>query len=216
MMSRIPRELALVALLGLAGACASPIEYDLLVNGYLEGESGTLLETSGSFHVAADEKAPNPLLERELARKIGNRIEEAGFSIAPEGEADWVVRFAYGSSSELIHRTEYVPDHFGTGLYHRGWFLGGFHATGDFITRSETEYAHHLTLKVVKGDAYRKGDPEVVIWVGEARARTGQPDLRRALDFLLRGLFSVFARDTGRGIRFTLVEEPTEEETESP
>ncbi|MBI5866549.1 MAG: hypothetical protein HZB38_18950 [Planctomycetes bacterium] len=159
-----------------------------------------------------------PLLEREVGRKIEVLLRQRGYTIKPVGEANHVL-FAYFAidSGNTVSGTRnvYVP---GGTAYTNVYTSTGQWATATtqlpgrteqrsysytFFTRylGTTLYDHK---RFVASTAEKKDD--AVVWRATTTSAGGSSDLRSVIDFLLVATFEHFGSDTGKQVRETLGE----------
>ena len=68
----------------MAGCCLSgcgPTLYNVNVNGYTDPAAPTQVAPGGSFFVIENQKAQNPLLEKEIAGKINKLLTNKGYAL---------------------------------------------------------------------------------------------------------------------------------------
>jgi hypothetical protein len=112
----------LLCLLGIAAfGCASARTYQVQVNGYTDS-AAPLLATGASLFVLEDQKAQNPLLEKEIKGKIDNLLVKHGYLLAPYDKAQFYLLFTYGmeTSGTVTIAGPIVPG--------RGWSGFGYSA----------------------------------------------------------------------------------------
>ncbi|MFH2000206.1 MAG: hypothetical protein ABIK28_11030 [Planctomycetota bacterium] len=191
----------------LSAGCTMVPKYDILVNGYLDHEGGFVSGTR--FFVLHDEHVPNPLFDKELSDQVNELLVKAGHrTVVTVDEADFCVRFCYGTGSSPQLSTEYFEDPFMPypfygyyGCYGPRW---GFYHSPRIVNTVRTLHTHSLTLQVLEAETFRKEGVAKPAWVGETSCSTTSPDLRAALHFMLYALFQYFGEDTKIGRIVTL------------
>ena len=88
----------LVAGSGLSGC--GPTLYSINVNGYTDPAAPTQLAPGGSFFVIENQKAQNPLLEKEIAGKINKLLTNKGYALTSYDKAQYYLLFSYGVGQE--------------------------------------------------------------------------------------------------------------------
>lgn len=196
---------AVICLLFLGGCTMTP-KYDILVNGYLDHDKE--FGPGSAFYVIQNEEAANALFEKELAGKVNDLITEAGYRVASLEDADFCIRFYYGTGTGTQIKTEYIDDpfmHYHFHGYHR-WYGGcwGYHPSPRIVNKVSMLYHHGMSLQILEAEPYRKDGTEEIAWVGETSCSTSLPDLRTALHFMFKALFKYFGEDTQVGRIVTL------------
>lgn len=198
-----------------AAGCTGPA-YTLLVNTYaVQAEAEAPPFPAGArFAVLTDPSAVNPLLERETARKIEAFIVQEGYTLTSLKQADFAVRFRYGTGPMGI-RAEAVTEPVPGPAFYTGWGLGygwpggwyGWYGWERPVVFVEHRFFHGLLVYAYKAARYREGKRDAV-WVGECTARSRSPDLRAALPVMLEALFARFGTDTKKGVTVRVEEDP--------
>lgn len=174
--------------------------YKIRLNGYLDEGGENVFEAGARFHILEGEYEDNPILAKKTGEGIRALLEEAGFKAVSLEEADFGIRFRFGSSTGVRYVTEYVPGYWGPYPYCH-WSYGfhtyyGWYGGGRVVTYSRFDYNHLLILQVFDAAKFREDQSMRMIWVGEAASRSPTPDLRTAIAYLLRALFDLFGEDT--------------------
>jgi hypothetical protein len=178
--------------------CASARMYQVQVNGYTDS-AAPLLAPGASLFVIEDQKAQNPLLEKEIKGKIDNLLVKDGYLLAPYDKAQFYLFFTNGLGTP---QTVSVTGPIGPG---RGWSEFGYSAYlpaayGPYGTETLTLYDRWLRLTVVEGKYYRETGKSRTVWVGEARSIGTSTDLREVLIPLLIAAFEQFGKNTGKAL----------------
>jgi hypothetical protein len=188
--------------------CASVRTYQVLVNGYTEG-AAPVLAPGASFFVREDEKAANPLLEKEVKAKIERLLERQGYFLVPYDRADFYLSFAYGlGTPQSVSVTGpswgvgwgFGPGFCGPGVGYGVYWPGG----GPGTTEVQALYDRWLRLTVVEGKYSRDTGKSRTVWVGDARSTGTSADLREVLNFLLFADFEHFGKNTGKAVPATI------------
>lgn len=195
-------------LLGVLGTvisgCASVRTYQVQVNGYTEGAAPSLA-AGASLVVLEDQKAQNPLLEKEIKAKVEVLLEKQGLVLAPYDRADYYLSFTYGLGTpqtvSVTGPTWGVGWGFGPGYGGRGISTGIYWpGCGPLYTETQALYDRWLRLTVVEGKHYRDTGKSRTVWVGEARSTGASSDLREVLNSLLIAAFEQFGQNTGKAV----------------
>jgi hypothetical protein len=178
--------------------CASSRTYQVQVNCYTDS-AAPLLAPVASLFVMEDQKAQNPLLEKEIKDKIDNLLVRDGYLLAPYDKAQFYLFFTYGLETS---GTVTVAGPIGPG---RGWSGFGYSAYlptkyGPYAMDTLTLYDRWLRLTVVEGKYYRETGKSRTVWVGEVRSTGSSSDLREVLSPLLIGAFEQFGKNTGKAL----------------
>ncbi len=189
----------LLGLLSLATlGCASARTYQVQVNGYT-GSAAPLLAPGASLFVIEDQKAANPLLEKEIKGRIDDLLVKQGYLLAPHDKAQFYLFFTYGLGPS---QTVTITGPIGPG---RGWAEFGYNAYlpaafGPYATDTLTLNDRWLRLTVVEGKYYRETGKPRAVWVGEARSLGASADLREVISPLLIAVFEQFGKNTGKAV----------------
>lgn len=188
-------------LLGLLVCLGCAATYQIMVNGYTDPAAQVRFAPGARFCVVDNQKAANPLLEKEIRAKIQRMLTLSGFSLAPSEQAEYLLLFTYGigpgASSVMV-----APE-WGVGFGGGGRYWGGGYAFfwPGFTTYSTAAvYDRWLLLNVVSAREYREGGQARPLWVGESRSSGTSADLREAVDALLVAAFQQFGRNTGKAV----------------
>jgi hypothetical protein len=178
--------------------CASSRTYQVQVNSYTDS-AAPLLVPGASVFVIEDQKAQNPLLEKESKGKIDNLLMRHGYLLAPYDKAQFYLSYTYGLEAS---GTVTVAGPIGPG---RGWEGFGYSAYlpakyGPYAIDTLTLYDHWLRLTVVEGKYYRETGKSRTVWVGEARSAGTSSDLKQVIGPLLIAVFEQVGKNTGRAL----------------
>lgn len=191
--------LLLILALFLSG-CA-PLTYQVQVNGYTQPGAAAPLAPAAAIFVIDNHEAKNPLLEKEIAGKIGKLLEKQGYSLAPFEKADYYLLFYYGQGpgrSVSVPMPVYDPLYYP--YYGRFWQPYWFVPIPDYyyVPYVQTVYDRWLLINVVEGKRYREKGEFHPLWVGEARSTGTSADLRTTINYLLVAVLGEFGKDTGK------------------
>jgi hypothetical protein len=195
-------------LLGILAAvmlgCASVKTYQVQVNGYTEGAAPSLAPGASLF-VLEDQKAQNPLLEKEIKAKVEALLEKQGVVLVPYDRAEYYLSFTYGLGTpqtvSVTGPSWGIGWGFGTGYRGPGVSPGIYWpGYGPFYTETKALYDRWLRLTVVEGKFYRDTGKSRTVWVGEARSTGASSDLREVLNSLLIAAFEQFGKNTGKAV----------------
>lgn len=198
----------------LAGCClcgCGSTRHNINVNGYTDPAAPVQLIPGGSFFVIENQKAQNPLLEKEIAGKINKLLTNKGYALTSYDKAQYYLLFSYGVGGERA-ASVVMPDYYtsygfgiggGTG-WGGGWRGSPFVFGAPFFSfypGPERQYDRWLLINVVDGKYYRENQGQFrTIWVGEARSAGASTDLRVAVNYLLLAEFQQFGQNTGKAV----------------
>jgi len=193
----------LMLLLAAAGVAGCTPTYRVHVNTFSQLKEP--LNKGIAVYVAVDPNSRNPILAHRFATKIGAMLQDLGYAAAekPEG-AQYTLTFRAGvnASSYLDYMPVSRPFGGYYGLY-GGFYRGfGFGYT-TYLPYLETIYAHWLEMRLYSQGEVIKGKTQPV-WIGEAIVGMDEPELRRAINYLLVGLMDYFGEDTERWVTVSL------------
>jgi hypothetical protein len=178
--------------------CASARTYQVQVNGCTDS-AAPLLAPGASLFVIEDQKAQDPLLEKEIKGKIDNLLVRHGSLLAPSDKAQFCMVYTYGLETS---GTVTVAGPIGPG---RGWEGFGYSAYlpargGPYAFDTVTLYDAWLRLTVIEEKYYRETGKSRTVWVGEARSKGTSSELREVLSPLLIAAFEQFGKNTGKAL----------------
>jgi Domain of unknown function (DUF4136) len=184
--------------------CASVRTYQVQVNGYTEGAAPSLAPGASLF-VLEDQKAQNPLLEKEIKAKVEVLLEKHGYVLVPYDRADYYLSFTYGMGTpQAVSVTSpawSIGWGFGSGYCGPGVSTGIYWpGCGPLYTETQALYDRWLRLTVLEGKYYRDTGKSRTVWVGEARSTGTSSDLREVLNSLLIAAFEQFGQNTGKAV----------------
>jgi hypothetical protein len=182
----------------LAGACAAGCtpSYRVHVNTYAEPTLS--VGTGASIYVVMDPNVSNPILRKSIGSKIKELLEGYGYNpVDTRGAADYLLTFSVGMSSEQV--LEYTPFYRPWGGFHGGYFGHWGLGYTTYVPYIDTIYTNWLQMKLLAKDSGTIQEANVV-WVGEAVTGTNDPELRKAVNYLLVACMEHFPEDTGEWI----------------
>lgn len=203
-MKNVLRLFLLGLILAAAWGCAAARTYHVQVNGYTEA-AAPALAPGASFYVIEDQKAQNPLLEKEVKAKIDQLLEKHHYFLTAYDKAQYFLLFTYGMGAPqtvaVASPSWGVGVGFGTGWCGPGVGYGvSWPGYGPYYTETRPFYDRWLRLTVVEAQPYRDTGASRPVWVGEARSTGSSSDLREVLNFLLVAAFEHFGKNTGKAI----------------
>ncbi|MCL4504187.1 MAG: hypothetical protein M1438_20370 [Deltaproteobacteria bacterium] len=210
----------LIVFIILAAGCGicgcGPTLHNIRVNGYTDTAAPAQIVPGGTFFVIENQKAQNPLLEKEIAEKIRKLLFNKGYSLTSYDKAQYYLLFSYGVGGESPTSVA-MPDYYtsygfgiggGTGW---GWYGAPYVFGGPFFSfypSPERQYDRWLLINVVDGKYYRETRGQFkTIWVGEARSTGTSTDLRVAINYLLLADFRQFGQNTGKAVNVEVNED---------
>jgi hypothetical protein len=187
-MTRYMPMLAIVA----AGAAGCTPTYRVHVNTF--ADLAEPVSKTAPIYVATDPNSRNPILNRQIESKIKDLLQGYGYNPVDRAEAArYLLTFRAGVDSERVldYAPIYRPYY---GFY--GWYGGPWHyGYTTYVPYIETVYAHWLEMKLYAQDhtAGARGEP---VWIGEAVVGRNDPELRKAVNYLLVGCIEYLGVDT--------------------
>ena len=208
-----------MVLICLVCCCGCRTVYQARVNGY--SASGRVIEIprTSSIAVLNNSNAPNPLLEKEVARKVARLLKDNGYNPVAT-DADYYLMFNYGiDSGQTI--TSIVPVHSpGNLMTYRipdgagGYRYSTIHTPGqtDYMKRTETVYNSILVLRLFKDRPSKENNDIEPLWIADVTVSANQPDLRDLINYMLIAGFDHFGQHTGKAVikRFKIPDERAE------
>jgi hypothetical protein len=182
-------------LIMVAGVAGCTPTYRVHVNTFSELKEP--LTRGTAIYVAVDPNSPNPILAERMAAEIRTILQNLGYGAAEEPKAArYTLTFRTGVNSSSY--VDYLPvaRPFG-GFYGRyGGFYRGFgFGYNSYVPYVETAYTHWLEERLYGQDDILKGKNQP-LWIGEAAVGTDEPELRRAVNYLLVGLMDYLGTET--------------------
>ena len=200
--------IALVILV--AGCCLSgcgPTLYNVNVNGYTDPAAPTQLAPGGSFFVIENQKAQNPLLEKEIAGKINQAPDQQGLCAGPLRPGPVLPALLLRRRSGTRRQRGHAGLLHLLRLRHRGRHrlarqpLCVWRALLFLLPRSG-EPLRPLAADQRGGRQILPGNKGQfqTVWVGEARSTGTSTDIRVAINYLLLADFQQFGQNTGKAV----------------
>lgn len=187
--------------------------YKINVNGYLNSDCPFDLQPDSSFYIVHNPSASNPLLEKEVASKIGKILRGKGFRLTAGGEADFHILFNYGidrgptkvgtitrrepSSTKSVYTYNYS-----TGKY--DWVQVQVPGSKKEETYSVQNYTRSLSIGIIDAKRSKRSRQSDVVWLGETVSEGEDSDLRDVINYLLVATFDYLGQDTGKAVRVRL------------
>ncbi len=205
----LPVALVLLGLL-LLTSCGRLVR----ANAYLDSARAGTLFPGASFHLLSENRLGNPLLDREVAAKVGLLLTNAGYRLADPQHAEYLMGYSFGQSAssgtEYVARTE--P---GRRVQVTQTDRDGKTRTTYVDEPDRTYYVPQMVtnttsrLRLVAYVNQNKGQPEraLAVWSVdvETSASAGgmeRDNLRQALNYLIVGGFSVLGQNTPQPVSF--------------
>ncbi len=206
----------LLVMLIMASLSGCATTYNIRVNGYTDPAAPGVVTPGSSFFVIENQKAANPLLEKEIAEKINKLLTQQGYQIVPYEQAQFYLFFSYGLGQERAASVA-MPDYytsygfgFGGGTGWRGSPFVFAWPFFSFYPGPENLYDRWLLINVADGQHYRQTGQFRTLWVGEARSTGTSQDLRVIVNYLLLADFQQFGRNTGKAMTVEIKENAPE------
>lgn len=169
-------------------SCIATTHHVVEVNGYTGGKPD--IKNIKTIIISTNPKAQNPLLEEEIARKISNALISKGYTISNDPKkSEYILLFNYGIGHGRTYTETYSYD--GTRLNIR---TGKLEPTTEVGSSVRTEYTRHLTLKLYESSTLSEDSKP--IWVGEVYSTGNSSDMRKVINYLIRGAVAHFGKDT--------------------
>jgi hypothetical protein len=174
--------------------CGCGSTYNIRTTGFLDkGSSQTQLAKGSSFAVIQNDKAENPILDKEVKKKIEYLLSKNGYRVVTPDKADYMLSYVYAIDGG---RTVSVPSAIPSNSKSK--------VSMNFGDTTSTEFTRSLILSVYDGDKFRKDKTLQVVWYGDTLSMGTSSDLREVMDFLLIGAFQHFGQDTGKQQRISI------------
>jgi hypothetical protein len=188
---------ALILIIVAACAAGCTPTYTVHVNTFSQIKEP--LSPAASIYVATDPNSRNPILAERIAAKIRTLLQERGYTPVEKAEgARYALTFRAGVDSTRY--LDYMPVSRPFGYYGYGGFYRGFgYGYTTYVPYIETVYANWMEMRLYNQGENTKERPQP-IWIGEGIVGTDEPDLRRAVNYLLLGLMQYFGADTERWV----------------
>jgi hypothetical protein len=177
----------------------------MMVNGYAEPQAQFDLLPGAMFTVEPDEKAANPILAQQIARKLEMALNNSGWRVLSGQDAPMVLTFDFGQNKGTDTRTraitepgrtrtETIRDDKGR-VTHREVESP---PRTRYVREDVTVYDMWLKVKVAETASHK------AIWIGESVYRSSSGDLRAAIDYMIAALVKIFGKDTKRQLRISI------------
>jgi hypothetical protein len=193
----------LTVILVAAAAGCTPT-YRVHVNTF--SQSPAPLGRNDAIYLAADPNSQNPILAAHIATKMRIALLEQGYKVAEKpADAAYMLTFRTGmDSAQVLNYMPISPPYGGLGYYGRfgypghgyapwGWGWGFGYTT--YVPYIETVYTNWLDTRLYPLHQNAAGGFQPV-WIAEAVVGTDEPDLRKAVNYLLAAVMEYFATDT--------------------
>jgi hypothetical protein len=173
------------------------------VTGYLDTSCPSSLAPGKTIFVAQNPEADNPLLEKEVASKIGKLIEEKGYTQSSEEHADFHLFYRYGIGIGPV-RTEPASHPHTVSVYDAEKQETRYETVYHWSERCVQHYAASLSIRVADSRGTRDSGDVQVGWAADTTIEDKRTDLRNTLNYLLVATFAYFGQDTGRAVGLNL------------
>jgi len=179
------------------------VSHTVGVNGYSSTGQALQIPQKASIRVVTDSNAPNPLLEKEIGKKIQRLLEKRGYGTETV-QPSYYLLFKYGIDSGRPVMDSF-PIHHPSGY----WADSGIHTPGyvTYVPHWQLVYTRWLILSLADGDIYRTSRTAEPLWIGEVTSVGSSPDLRETVNYMLVAAFEHFGQDTGKRIAEVIPEE---------
>ncbi len=206
MTARLASILGRLALLGLLlglTACGKMVT----VNAYLDPARSQGLFPGATFALLPQNRNPNPLLEREVADKIGLVLTNSMYRLGPPQTAEYLLTYSYGSSSSQGTEMRAIQEP-GRKVNVVTTDKDGKKSTTvveeegrtRYVPQLVTSHAYNLRLVVYLNQAQGQVRRDLAVWSAEVSTSERQEgygdqgDLRDALNYLIVGGLSVLGQ----------------------
>lgn len=161
--------------------------------------------SSSTFNVLYSNN-DNPLMAKEIRKKIEHMISQKGYRVQDRNTANYYLVFEANieSSQHTVNSLQYIPGPTQTTQGNIGnvFFNQTTNTWGNFqyVPEEITLYTGSLKIYVYDAEEHRKwfGKEDVLVWSGSAVSVGNNPDLRELIDYLLVSIFKDFGSSTGR------------------
>lgn len=201
----------LLLLLILLQGCAS---YTVKVDGFRNPDKPLIIAQGTTIHVVEDKEAKNPLLDKEIARKIESMLKLKGYAVSQFDSPVYYVLHGYGIGPErTITRTMPVYQPGGTATVTKTGPNGTSYSTiqlpgsTTYVPYTTSVAEKWLSLKIIDGKDYRDSGKTTDIWIGEASVTGEGMDLRDMINYLVVGIFDHFGENTGKRLAVDIKED---------
>ena len=179
----------------LLGSCAKDSGMRITTNTFANKEiipKG--FQKNDSFSITTKQKG-DELFAKEVSQKIATVLEDRGFVVKTDGDADFNLNFSFGMEKSTHTRDVpvYIPD-YGYWCYHHCCRYG----CGYTIAYVPEEYT--IFNKILLVEVYKNGK-KIPVWQGTARSYEEHSDLRDSIDYLLITVFKNFGKNTQKYIK---------------
>ncbi len=204
------KGMLLLSLMLLHG-CAS---YTVRVDGFRNPDRPLMISPGTTIHVVEDKEAKNPLLDKEVARKLESMLKLKGYAISQFDSPVYYVLHGYGIGHErTVTRTMPVYQPGGTATVTKTGPKGTSYSTVQlpgsttYVPYTTSVSDKWLSLKIIDGKDYRDTGGTTDIWIGEASVTGEGMDLRDMINYLIVGIFDHFGENTGKRLTVDIKED---------
>jgi len=209
--SIVLRGAVLLVLLLLQGCTPS---YMVRVDGFLNPERPLIITPDTTIQVIDDKEAKNPILDKEVTKKIENMLQLKGYSVSQFDGPVYYVLHGYGiGQGRTVTRTLPVYQPGGTAIVTKTGRSGTSYSTiqlpgsTTYVPYAASVTDKWLSLKIIDGKDYRESGKVTDIWIGEASVTGESMDLRNILNYLVIGIFDHFGENTVKQLTVNIRED---------
>jgi hypothetical protein len=175
------------------------------VNGYAEPQAKFDLLPGAMFTVKPDEKATNPILAQQIARKLSMALNNSGWRVLSGQDATMVLVFDFGENKGTDTRTRTITEPGRTRTETIRDDKGRVtHREVESPPRTRYVRERYTYFDIWLKLQMNETESGQAIWIGEAVYRSSSGDLRAVIDYMIAALVKVFGKDTKRQQRLSI------------
>lgn len=194
--------------------CTGCMLFHVAINGYSDSNGPKPLPQT-SLVLLENPNAENPILEREVLRKLAIALSDRGYQVVPataDEQPDFAVIVGYGMGPPS-QRTSAMPRVSGGGSTTVTTMNpNGTMATStvqipystQWVPVSVTQYSRWMNIHVLDMRAFRASKEVRVAWIGNAVSTGRTGDLRQVLSYMILPLVDRVGEDTGKAFTVTM------------
>lgn len=194
-------KVSILPILGLLVFAGCAKHKNVLVNSYCNTANTNCISPESTFNIipVTDSSLKgnllnnNKFLENEVNRKIEVMLINKGYKVVYDEKADYMI--SYGCYMNKYSVKENVPVYLpGTGYYTSGYIGKNSYSSSTYgggsykIVEQENTYFSKDLLCII----YKNGKTDGALWQGYANVHNRNFDYRSDIDYLIKGVFSVF------------------------
>ncbi len=181
------------SLLGLS--CTAFRGYHLTLNGFASPDIPLRVSPDNTFALVTNPDAENEMFEKEVIRKTGLAMEQAGVKVLPREEADYLIMVTYGLGGERPVDSWDIDPVFDIMIFpDPRIFFRGF----TFSPVRRGAYLHWMEVNVIESEPFDRDGTRSIVWLAQIACLSPSNDLRETVDAMLVGAMEIFGTDTGR------------------